>query len=94
MAVSAPTAANCAFVKVLLHLAGLYSLRLALTRDSPEGDLLKAYKRVLLKVHPDQGDLLEHAQLLNNGKEAWDVNKKSKPRSTLQRREETLVYKL
>ena len=56
-------AAKRAFVKVLLALAVHYSLRLgALSRDSTDEAVLRAYKRVLLRVHPDKGGTKEKTQ--------------------------------
>ena len=62
MAASGPQRAKGALVKVLLTLAALYSVRLDVARDSADDTVTKAYKRVALKVHPDKGGLLEHAQ--------------------------------
>ena len=54
MPVSQIGAATRAFVAVLLALARGYQLALHVNRDSDREQLLKAYKRVLLKVHPDK----------------------------------------
>ena len=53
--VSAKQAAKRALVKVLFQLAGQYDLQLKLNRDSSESDVLKAFRRLVLKVHPDKG---------------------------------------
>ena len=52
---SALAVATRAFVTVLLLLARQYELALDINRDSPAERLLKAYKKVLLKTHPDKG---------------------------------------
>ena len=52
------------FVKVLLSIAALYSVRLQLTRDSLDDVCTKAFKKPSLKVRPDKGSSLAHAQLL------------------------------
>ena len=57
---------------VLLTLLATYSLQLQVTRDSSDDVLLRAYRRLALKVHPDKGGLVEHAQALNAAKEEWD----------------------
>ena len=72
MPASARQAATRQFVKILLTLAALYSLGLPVTRDSTDDELVKAFKRLALKVQPDKGGLLEHAKELNLAKEAWD----------------------
>ena len=54
MAVSKLGAATRAFVRVLLVLARSYKLLLEVNRDSPEEQLVKAYKKLLLKHTPRQ----------------------------------------
>ena len=64
--------AKRALIKLLLALALTYSVHLqGLTQDSGEHDVLKAYKKLLLKAHPDKGGSVQHAQQLNDLKEAW-----------------------
>ena len=53
-------------------------MRIALTRESPDADVLKAFKKAALKVHPDKGGLLEHCQQLTTAKQAWDNARKGK----------------
>ena len=65
-------AATRAFVVVLLVLARSYELILAVNRDSSREQLLKAYRKVLLKVHPDKGGKKEDAQTLQAAKVKWD----------------------
>ena len=48
-----------------------------INRDSPAERLLKAYKKVLLKTHPDKGGRKEHMQKLQAAKEEWDRVRKS-----------------
>ena len=62
MAASGPQQAKRALVKVLLTLAALYSLRLDVARESADDVVTRAFRRVALKVHPDKGGLLAHAQ--------------------------------
>ena len=68
-----------AFVSVLLLLARNHELVLSVTRDSSPAELLKAYKRLLLKVHPDKGGRKADAQKLNTAKENWDKARKTCP---------------
>ena len=70
---SARNIATRAFVSVLLALARMYDICLSVTRDSAEDKLRQAYKKVLLKAHPDKGGRKEDMQKLQGSKEAWDV---------------------
>ena len=80
MVASGPQQAKRALVKVLLALAAIYTVRLQVSRDSGDTQVLKAYKRVALKVHPDKGGLLEHCQSLNTAKDAWDKARQKGPK--------------
>ena len=53
-----------AFVRVLLAVARVYDVALTVNRDASEKDLLKAYKRVALKAHPDKGGSSENFKTL------------------------------
>ena len=77
MAASGPQQAKRALVKVLVTLAAFYSVQVTVSRDSGDEELLKAFKRVSLKAHPDKGGLLEHAQALNSAKDTWDQERKT-----------------
>ena len=61
--------ATRAFVKVLLALARTYELALQVNRESSAEQLVKAYKKVLLKAHPDKGGRKEDVQKLQEVKE-------------------------
>ena len=73
MPASALMVATRAFVHVLLALAKAYRVALAVNRDSPVEELRSAYKRVVLKVHPDKGGRKDHMQRLQSAKDAWDT---------------------
>ena len=53
--------AKRALVSVLLRLAGVYTVALAVTRDSADAVVEGAFKKLLLRVHPDKGG---HVELL------------------------------
>ena len=59
-------------MSVLLLLARRYQLDLVVNRDSSTEDLLKAYRKVLLKAHPDKGGTKADAQKLQAAKTEWD----------------------
>ena len=71
MPVSKLTAARRAFIAVLKRLAQAYAVPLALTRESTDTLLLRAYKKLLLKVHPDKGGAVGDQQKLQDAKETW-----------------------
>ena len=48
-----------------------------MNRDSSREPLLKGYKKVLLKVHPDKGGCKGDAQKLQTARENWDAAQKS-----------------
>ena len=72
MAVSRLTVAARALVSVLLVLARSYLVVLDVSRESSTEQVLKAYRKVLLKVHPDKGGKKADAQKLQEVEEAWD----------------------
>jgi len=76
MPLSTLGAATRAFVSVLLVLSRSYLLALEVNRDSTQEHLVKAYRKVLLKVHPDKGGKKEDAQRLQEAKETWDKARK------------------
>ena len=43
-----------ALVTILLELARVYALDLGLSRDSPDPNVKKAFRRVILRAHPDK----------------------------------------
>ena len=59
MPVSAAQKATRAFVKVLTALGRSYGVSVTVTRDSTDACLLRAYRRLLLKVHPDKGGTVQ-----------------------------------
>ena len=79
-------AATRALVSVLLVLSRSYFLTLVLNKDSSPEQLLKAYRKVLLKVHPDKGGTKEEAQTLQVVKESWGKARKASTGKAVRRR--------
>jgi hypothetical protein len=77
MATDAKQSAKRAFVTVLLALAVAYSLVLGITRDSNDASIVKAYRRILLRAHPDKGGSTSDAQKLQESREAWEATRKA-----------------
>ena len=73
MAASRLELATRAFVVVLLALARRYELVLQVNRESPAEQLVKSYRKLLLKVHPDKGGCKEDVQKLQAAKEEWET---------------------
>lgn len=76
MRVSKVGAATRAFVVVLLLLGRSYHLALQVSRDSSPEQLAKAYRKVLLKTHPDTGGRKEDQQKLQAAKDNWESARK------------------
>ena len=72
-------AATRAFVALLLLLARRYELVLEVNRESSPEELVKAYKSLFRKVHPDKGGKKEDAQRLQGAREDWEKARKAAP---------------
>ena len=57
-------AAKRALVSVICTLARVYGVQVACRRDSPDEVVLKDFRRLVLKTHPDRGGVAEHQQQL------------------------------
>ena len=77
MALSGVAAATRAFVTLLLFLANRYHLVLHISRDSSADELSKAFRKVMVKAHPDKGGSKEHAQKLTAARDAWNDARKT-----------------
>ena len=88
MAVSPAMQARRVFVKVMIGLAALYSVLLDVTRDSPDGVVVQAHKKLVRKVHPDKGGSKEHAQQLQEARDAWQHAKENPGRRGRAKRED------
>ena len=64
--------AKSALVALLKSLAGISSLVVGLSRDSPDAVVRAAYKKVARKAHPDKGGALEHQKALNVARDTWE----------------------
>ena len=79
MPLSPLESAKRAFFSLLLRLGRSHGVPLQISRQSPDPDLLKAYRRISKKVHPDRGGSLAESQNLNASKDAWEeARQKSK----------------
>jgi len=56
-------------VSVLRSLGRAYRVSVTVTRDSPDAAVTAAYRRILLKIHPDKGGRVEDAQQLQGAKD-------------------------
>ena len=72
MGASALQLAKRLFVKLLLAFASQYAVVLDLNRDSPDAEVLRAFRRIAKKVHPDKGGRKEDAQAQNDAKDHWE----------------------
>ena len=72
MPVSSVLLAARALVHIMLAMAKVYRVPVAVNRESPAEELRAAYKRLILKVHPDKGGRTDHMQRLQEAKDAWD----------------------
>ena len=79
MAASAAQRAQRAFVSVLVSLAQAYGIALQVTRDSMAAEVLKAYRQVAKRTHPDKGGRKRDFQRLQASKEAWDATMQARP---------------
>jgi len=76
MAASAAQLAKRALVTVLLSLAAVYKLVIAVKRDSTDAEVVKAFRRVAIKAHPDKGGCTADFARLSNARDKWDAAKK------------------
>ena len=63
--------AKRSFVKLLQELAFKYEVPLLITRDSPNKDIEKAFRKVSCKAHPDKGGLLLDFQRMSAANDVW-----------------------
>jgi hypothetical protein len=81
MPISALNRAKRAFVSVLLSLASTYGVSTQVNRESEDQDVLRAYRQVLKKAHPDHGGDTEKFQRLQTAKKAWSTQREKPPKN-------------
>ena len=72
MACSALTIAKRALIKIVLSLGICYNLVVTVNRDSDDADIVRACRRLVLKVHPDKGGRKKDFQSLQSARDTWD----------------------
>ena len=68
MAGSTVLLAKRALVKLLLQLAVAYNVVVSVNRDADNAKVTAAFRKIVLKVHPDKGGKLEDSQALQSAK--------------------------
>eukprot|EP00973_Karenia_brevis_P070236 9763151-Karenia_brevis.AAC.1 len=63
--------AKRALVSVILAFATAYKIALQINRDSADGEVRSAYRRLSRRAHPDRGGSNEDQQKLNDAYSAW-----------------------
>ena len=77
MPVSASQAAKRLLITLLVTFGRHYQINLTVSRDSCDKDVVKYYRKVLLKAPPDEGGRPGDAQKLNEAREVWENAKKN-----------------
>ena len=77
MPVSATQAAKRLLITLLVTFGRHYQVNLTVSRDSCDKDVVKYYRKVLLKAHPDKGGRPGDAQQLLEAREVWENAKKN-----------------
>ena len=90
---------------LLLALARQYELVLVISRESSDQDVVKAFRQVALKAHPDKGGRPGDASKLNSTREAWlqrrlrvkdlqdlNANRKVPSKSAYQERVRSIIH--
>ena len=73
MPLSRAQAAKRAFIAALKSLARAYGVPVVLSQDADDAAVRAAHRRVVLRVHPDEGGSVADAQRLSAAKSAWDA---------------------
>ena len=69
--------AKRSLVSLLLRLAVAYQVVISVNRTSPDAGVKAAFRKVVLKVHPDKGGDNAEFQKLQEAKEQWEAAAKS-----------------
>lgn len=75
MVTSAVVVAKRALVVLLRNLATLYAVNFPCSRESSDEEVLRTFRKVALKVHPDRGGNVRHQQQMNDARRVWDAAK-------------------
>ena len=78
MGASAAQLAKRALVSLIRALAVQYHVLISLSRESSDGEVTKAFRKVALKAHPDKGGREEDFKKLNAARDFWDECKSGK----------------
>ncbi|CAE7432135.1 unnamed protein product, partial [Symbiodinium necroappetens] len=71
--------AKRALVTLLLALARAYGVDTAVSRESADADVKKAFRKLSRHVHPDKGGNPEDAQRLNAARDVWEAAQRGGP---------------
>ena len=83
---SAAAALKRALVKLLLALAQQFSIPLSVTRDAPDAQVKKAFRKVIVRIHPDKpGGSAEHRKTLNDAWAKWQGAQRTRGRPSSKR---------
>ena len=67
--------AKRSLVTLLIALALTYSVHVEINRDAADDVVNKAYRKVILKVHPDRGGCVTDAQRLSAARDEWEQHR-------------------
>jgi len=81
MVVSAIQVAKRALLVVMRAVAPSFATPMTCNRDSPDADILAAFRILSRRAHPDGGGSNEQQQQLNDARAAWDTARKKKTTS-------------
>ena len=73
MASSSVLLAKRALVSLLLRLAVAYGVTVAVSRGSPDAEVTTAYRKVVLKAHPDKGGSTTDSKSVNDARAVWEA---------------------
>ena len=82
MASSAVLLAKRSLVRLLLRLAAAYQVVISINRDATDVKVTAAFRKVVLKVHPDKGGKVADAQELQAAKATWEQARRDAPKNS------------
>ena len=72
MALSQPQLKKRSLVVAILAIAAVCNVHVDVQRESPDADVIRAFRKVMLKAHPDKGGSTADAQRLQGARAAWE----------------------